>query len=178
MLTPKKHNNNNKLIIIRLPNKAAELREEDRRGRVRPRLRWEDCVETDVMKAGEEEDWKKNTGDRGGWKKLSDEVVKKLRAAPYWKRENNIKRLFLPAYDPSSPSLLTSQSRRCEDANCLQLTLLPRISVAKTQHNTRAASSPRRQRAPRDKEVRAIVARSHGRRRSGIGSAQNRNFLK
>ena len=48
-----------------------------RRGR--PRLRWEDCVKRDVRKAGEEEHWKKKTKDRGGWKRLSDEAVKKLR---------------------------------------------------------------------------------------------------
>ena len=52
-------------------------------GRGRPRLRWEDCVKRDVRKAGEEEDWKKKTRDRGGWKRLSDEAVKKLRAAPH-----------------------------------------------------------------------------------------------
>ena len=71
----------------RLPNRAAELREEGRR-RGRPRLRWEDCVKRDVKNAGEEEDWKKKTRDRGEWKRLSqtqyhsDEAVKKLRAAP------------------------------------------------------------------------------------------------
>ena len=61
------------------------LSEQDRRRRGRPRLRWEDCVtvKRDVRKAGEEEDWKKKTRDRGGWKRLSDEVVKKLRAAPH-----------------------------------------------------------------------------------------------
>ena len=31
-------------------------------------LRWEDYVERDARKAGEEEDWKKKTRDRGGWK--------------------------------------------------------------------------------------------------------------
>ena len=46
-----------------------------RRGRRRPR--WEDCVKRDVRKAGEEEDWKKKTRDREGWKRLSDEAVKK-----------------------------------------------------------------------------------------------------
>ena len=45
-------------------------------------LRWEDCVKRDVKKAGEEEDWKKKARDIGGWKRLSDEAVKKLRAAP------------------------------------------------------------------------------------------------
>ena len=35
------------------------------------------------MKAGEEGDWKKRTRDRGGWKILSDELVKKSRAAPH-----------------------------------------------------------------------------------------------
>ena len=49
----------------------------------RPKLRWEDCVKRDVRKAGEEEDWKKKTRDRGGWKRLSDEAVKKLPAAPH-----------------------------------------------------------------------------------------------
>ena len=36
----------------------------------------------DVNKTGEEEDWQK-TRDREGWKSLSDEAVKKLRAAPH-----------------------------------------------------------------------------------------------
>ena len=67
----------------RLPKRAAELREQGRGRRGRPRLRWEDCVKRDVRKAVEEEDWKKKTRDRGGWKRLSDKVVKKLRAAPF-----------------------------------------------------------------------------------------------
>ena len=66
-----------------LPMRAAELREQGRRRRGRQRLRWEDCVKRDARKTGEEEDWKKKTKDRGGWKRLSDEVVKKLRAAPH-----------------------------------------------------------------------------------------------
>ena len=69
----------------RLPKRAAELREQGRRRRGRARLRWKDCVKAlrDVRKAGEEGDWKKKTRDRGGWKRLSDEAVKKLRAAPH-----------------------------------------------------------------------------------------------
>ena len=67
----------------RLPKTAAELRDEGRRRLGRPRLRWEDCVKRDVKKAGEEEDWKKKASDRGGWKRLSDEAMKKLRAAPH-----------------------------------------------------------------------------------------------
>ena len=66
----------------RLPERAVELREEGRMRRGRPRLRWEDYVERDARKAVEEEDWKK-TRDRGGWKRLSDAAVKKLRTAPY-----------------------------------------------------------------------------------------------
>ena len=54
----------------RLPKRAAELREQGRRRRGRPRLRLDDMVERDVRKAGEEEDWKKKTRDRGGWKRL------------------------------------------------------------------------------------------------------------
>ena len=53
-----------------------------KRRRGRPRLRREDC-ERDVKKTGEEEDWKKKTRDRGGWKILSDEAVKKLRTAQH-----------------------------------------------------------------------------------------------
>ena len=56
----------------RLPKRAAELREQGRRRRGRPMLRWDDCVKRDVRKAGEEEDWKKKKRDRGGWKRLSD----------------------------------------------------------------------------------------------------------
>ena len=42
-----------------------------------------------MRKAGEEEDWKKKTRDRGGWKRLSDEAVKKLRAAPHPRQGEN-----------------------------------------------------------------------------------------
>ena len=67
----------------RLPKRAAELREQGKRRQGRPRLRWEDFVKRDVRKAGVEEDWKKKTRDIGGWKRLSDEAVKKLLAAPH-----------------------------------------------------------------------------------------------
>ena len=59
----------------RLPKRAAELREQGRRRRGRPRLRWEDCIKIDVRNAGEEEDLEKKTRDRGWWKRLSDEAV-------------------------------------------------------------------------------------------------------
>ena len=36
----------------RLPKGAAELREQGRRRRGRPRLRWDDCVKRDVKKTG------------------------------------------------------------------------------------------------------------------------------
>ena len=67
----------------RLPKRAAELREQGRRRRGRPRLRWEDCGKRYVKKTGEEGDWKKKTGDRGGWRRITDEAVKKLQAAPH-----------------------------------------------------------------------------------------------
>ena len=51
----------------RLPKRAAELRQEDRRRRGRQRLRWEDNVKIDVRTTGEEKDWKKITRDKG-WK--------------------------------------------------------------------------------------------------------------
>ena len=70
-----------RMAVDRLPKRATKLRKQGRRRRGRPGLRWEDCVKRDVKKAGEEGDWKKKTGDRGGWKGLSNEAVKKLRAA-------------------------------------------------------------------------------------------------
>ena len=77
----------------RLPKRAAELREQGRRRRGRPRLRWEDCVKRDVKNAGEEGDWKKKTQDRVGWKRLADEAVKKLQASPHpWQREKEEER--------------------------------------------------------------------------------------
>ena len=54
-----------------LPNRTAELREQGRRRRGRPRRRWENCVNRDVKKKGEEGDWKKKkTGYRGGWRRV------------------------------------------------------------------------------------------------------------
>ena len=67
----------------RLQKRAAELREQGRRRRGRPMLRWEDCVRRDVKKAGEKEECKKKTRYRGGRKILSDEAAKKLQAAPH-----------------------------------------------------------------------------------------------
>ena len=34
-------------------------------------------IKREVRQAGEEEDWKKKTRDRGGWKRLADEAVKR-----------------------------------------------------------------------------------------------------
>ena len=59
-----------RMAVDRLPKRAAGLREQGRRRRGMPRLRLEDCVKRDVRKAGEEEDWKKKTRDRGGWGRL------------------------------------------------------------------------------------------------------------
>ena len=72
-----------RMVDDRLQKRAAELHEQGRRRRGRPRLRWEDCVKKDVRKTGEEGDWKKKTGDRGGWKILADEAMKKVLAAPH-----------------------------------------------------------------------------------------------
>ena len=86
----------NVTFIIYLIYITAELREQGRRRRGRPRLRWEGCVKRDVRKACEEEDWKKKTRDRGGWKRLSDEAVKKLRAAPHpWQRETRKREIWV-----------------------------------------------------------------------------------
>ena len=72
------------MVDERLPKRAAELRVQGRRRRGRPRLRWEVCVKRGVKKTGEEEDWKKKkTGDRGGWRIIADEAMKKLQAASH-----------------------------------------------------------------------------------------------
>ena len=73
----------------RLPKRAAELREQGRRRRGRPRLRWEAVLKRDVKKTREEGDWKKKTQYRVGWKRLADEAVKKLLRnngvhSPFW----------------------------------------------------------------------------------------------
>ena len=52
----------------RLMKRETELREEGRRRRGRPRLRWEDCDKRDVRKTGEGEDWEKKKRDRRGGK--------------------------------------------------------------------------------------------------------------
>ena len=52
----------------RLPKRAAALREEGGKRRGKPRLRWEECVKRGVKKEREEEDGKKKTRDRRGWK--------------------------------------------------------------------------------------------------------------
>ena len=57
-----------RMAYDRLLKRAAALREEGKRGRGRPMLRWEDYVKRDVKKSGEEEDWKKKTRDTGGGK--------------------------------------------------------------------------------------------------------------
>ena len=56
--------NNRLRKIARITRRAAELREEGRMTRGRPMLRWEACERRDVMKAGEEEDWRKKKRDR------------------------------------------------------------------------------------------------------------------
>ena len=71
------------MLDDRLPKIAAELHEQGRRIRGRPKLSWEDCVKRDAMKTGQEEDWKKKTRYREGWKRLSDEAVKMLLAASH-----------------------------------------------------------------------------------------------
>ena len=67
--------------------RVAKLREQGSRRRGRPRLRWYDCVKRDLMKAGEEEDWKSKTRDREGWKRLSHEAVQTSRAAHHPRRK-------------------------------------------------------------------------------------------
>ena len=85
-----------------VPKRAAELREQGRRRRGRPRLRWEDSVKRDVRKTGEEEDWNKKKRDREGWKRLSDEAVKRLRAARHPRQRENRKIYMYIVLDPGN----------------------------------------------------------------------------
>ncbi len=71
-----------------------------------------------MRKAGEEEDWKKKTRDRGEWKRISDEAVKKLQAAPDpWQRENEEEReIYIHV-------------RRSRDCFCLYVSACVRVRV-------------------------------------------------
>ena len=106
----------------RLPKRATELREQGRRRRERPRLRWEDCVKRDVRKAGEDEDWKKKTRERGGWKRLSDEAVKKLRAARHPRQRETRKR-----ERESSPNV--NQQSNLTPTRIINLTSTSRVNL-------------------------------------------------
>ena len=121
-----------RMADARLPKRAAELREESRRRRGRPTLRWEDCVKRDVKKAGEDEDWKK-TRCRGGWKRLSDEEVKKLRQ----QEEREIPKCLNSACDATILPVYTTAAKgwckerehdfRGTENTFLQLRRFPRI---------------------------------------------------
>ena len=71
------------MVSQKTTKESGRLREQGRRRRGSPILRWEDCVKRDVKKTGEEGDWEKRTGDRGGWRRIADEAVKKLQASPH-----------------------------------------------------------------------------------------------
>ena len=70
----------------RLPKRAAELREQGSSEETREAktemgglcMLKERCEE--YRRGG---DWKKKTGDRGEWRRIADEAVKKLQAAPH-----------------------------------------------------------------------------------------------
>ena len=56
-------------------------------------------MKRDVRKTGEEEDWNKKKIDRGGWKRLSDEAMKKLRAARH-PRQREKRKIYIYIYSP------------------------------------------------------------------------------
>ena len=69
----------------KLPKRAAYLREQGRRRRGRPRLRWEDCVERceEGRREGRLEEEDKRLRRVEKTMSLLYEAVKKLRAAPH-----------------------------------------------------------------------------------------------
>ena len=60
---------------LRLTKRADVLGVEGRRRRVRPILRWEDCVKRDLEGVGGE--WRMRARDRGEWRLLMETVVKR-----------------------------------------------------------------------------------------------------
>ena len=53
-------------------NISDTKKQEGGRIRGRPQLRWEDCVKSDLRKAGEEDKWKENANNRDQWKQITN----------------------------------------------------------------------------------------------------------
>ena len=53
-----------------MAKRADKLREQDRRKRGRPWLRWEDGVRRETRKVGVVEEWRELAEDRGKWRSI------------------------------------------------------------------------------------------------------------
>ena len=63
----------------RLLKRAWKAEEGGRRRRGRPKLRWKDCVNRDLERAGTNgQEWKTTAEDRGKWRTLTIEVEKAI----------------------------------------------------------------------------------------------------
>ena len=51
-----------------MAKRADRVREQSRRKRAIPRLRWADCVRMDICKVGVVGEWRELAEDRGRWK--------------------------------------------------------------------------------------------------------------
>ena len=59
----------------RLPKRAEAVKQPGCSKRVRPQLRWEDCVKRDVRKTKDNKKWKEKATDREQWKRKTAKTV-------------------------------------------------------------------------------------------------------
>ena len=64
----------------RLAKRVDGLREQGRRKRGKPQLRWEDCVRRDISEVGVVGEWRELAEDRGKWRSIMAEAGQKLGA--------------------------------------------------------------------------------------------------
>ena len=58
-----------------LPKRSETKKQDGITKRIRPQLRWEDCVKRDLRKAEEEEKWREKANNRDQWKQITQVAV-------------------------------------------------------------------------------------------------------